>query len=485
MAFDGSPAGGQGVRWLFADQLGPHFVDDHDGPVLLIESRAALRRHRVHRAKAHLLLSALRHRAAELGDRAVYIRADTYREALHRVGGPVHVIHPTSRQALQFVESMGMEVLPPRGFVTTSQQFEDWAGKRPLLERFYRAARRSTGVLMDGDQPVAGRWNLDADNREPPPRGTRTLGVPGPAWPVEDEVDAAVRVDLEDVPTIGRDGPRRFAATRGEALSALDEFVRQRLPAFGTYEDAMLAEDPWMAHSLLSVPMNLGLLDPLEAIAAAESAFRDGAAPLNAVEGFVRQVLGWREYMWHLYWRLPADYADSNHLDARKPLPDWFEHMEGSPARCLDVTLRDVRDSGWAHHIQRLMVLGSWALQRGYDPARLNDWFRRAFVDGYDWVMVGNVIGMSQYADGGIVATKPYTSGGAYIKKMSDYCGGCRFSPDRRTGEQACPFTAGYWDFLARNEQALSDNHRMARPLAGMRRLADLPEVRAAAARFD
>jgi deoxyribodipyrimidine photolyase-related protein len=309
--------------------------------------------------------------------------------------------------------------------------------------------------------------------------------VTPPWWPDEDQVDEQVRSDLENVQTLGNDGPRRFAVTRDEAVAALEVFIKQRLPDFGTYEDAMLAEDSWMAHSLLSVPLNLGLLDPMEVITAAEMAFRNGDAPLNAVEGFVRQILGWREYMWHLYWSLPVDYVDSNHFGAHKTLPTWFEQMEGSPARCLDVTLRDVRETGWAHHIQRLMILGSWALQRGYDPAELNDWFRRAFVDGYDWVMLGNVIGMSQHADGGIVATKPYTSGGAYINKMSDYCKGCRFRPDRRTGEQACPFTAGYWDFLARNEDALHGNHRMGRPLANMRRLSDLPETREAAAQFE
>ena len=472
------------MRWLFADQLGPHFLADYDGPVLLIESQAALRRHHVHRAKAHLILSGLRHLAAELGDRAVYIKADTYREALQRVEEPVHVVHPTSRPALQFVQSLGLEVLPARGFVTSAEQFADWTGERPLLETFYRAARRATGVLMDGGEPVGGRWNLDADNREPPPRKARTLGVPAPWWPNEDVVDEHVRADLESVPTLGRDGPRRFAVTRDEALAALGVFIEQRLPDFGRYEDAMLTGDPWMAHSLLSVPLNLGLLDPPEVIEAAEIAYRNGRAPLNAAEGFIRQILGWREYMWHLYWWLPSDYPTRNYLDARNPLPEWFEQMESSPARCLDVTLREVRETGWAHHIQRLMILGSWALQRGYDPAQLNDWFRRAFVDGYDWVMLGNVIGMSQYADGGIVATKPYTSGGAYIKKMSDYCSDCQFRPDRRTGELACPFTAGYWDFLARNEQALRGNHRMGRPLASMRRLADLPEARQAAARF-
>lgn len=474
------------MRWLFADQLGPHFLDDWDGPVLLVESRAVLRRRTFHRAKAHLVHSALRHAAAELGDRATYIRADTYSEALARVSGPVHVIHPTSRAALDMVQKLGIDVLPPRGFATTAEEFASWSGQRPLMERFYRRARRRTGVLMDGGEPTGGRWNLDAENRHPPPRGAATLGVAPPWWPAEDGIDAAVRVELEDVPTIGSDGPRRFAVTRAEALAALQAFLTDRLPTFGAHEDAMLAGDPWMSHALLSVPLNLGLLDPMEAVTAAEGEYRAGRAPLAAVEGFVRQVLGWREYMWHLYWWLPRDYRRSNHLSATRPLPDWWEGLAGDTgARCLDETMAGVAATGWAHHIQRLMVLGSWALQRGYDPAALTDWFHRAFVDGFDWVMLGNVVGMSQYADGGVVATKPYTSGGAYIKKMSDYCAGCRFRPSERTGPRACPFTAGYWDFLARNEKVLAGNHRMGQPLAGMRRLADLPAVREAAAGFE
>ena len=473
------------MRWLFADQLGPHFLDDWDGPVLLVESRAVLRRRRFHRAKAHLVLSALRHRAAELGDRVVFIQAGTYREALAQVGGPVHVIHPTSRAALGFVRGLGLEVLPPRGFATTAEEFEQWTGGKPLMERFYRGARRRTGVLMDGGEPAGGRWNYDADNREPPPRGATTLGVADPWWPAEDAVDEQVRADLAVIRTVGEDGPRRFAVTRAEAQAALATFLRDRLPGFGAHEDAMLAGDPWMSHSLLSVPLNLGLLDPLEVVQAAEAEFRAGRAPLAATEGFIRQVLGWREYMWHLYWWLPADYRERNVFGAREPLPVWWQELAGSGARCVDVTMQQVRETGWAHHIQRLMVLGSWALQRGYDPAELTDWFHRVFVDGYDWVMLGNVVGMSQYADGGVVATKPYTSGGAYIKRMSDYCRGCRFRPQDRTGDRACPFTAGYWDFLARNEAALVGNHRMKQPLAGMRRLPDLPEVSATAAQVE
>ena len=471
------------ARWLFADQLGPHFLDDWDGPVVLIESRAVLRRRRFHRAKAHLVLSALRHRAAELGDRVRFIQAETYAEALDQVGD-VHVIHPTSRVARDFVRGRGIEVLPARGFETTAEEFRAWSGEKPLLERFYRGARRRTGVLMQGAEPVGGKWNYDAENRQPPPKA-RTLGVPDPWWPSEDGIDAGVRADLAGVQTLGEDGQRRFAVTRAEALAALRSFLDDRLPTFGVYEDAMLAGDAWMSHSLLSVPLNLGLLDPLQVVQAAEAEYRAGRAPLAAVEGFVRQILGLREYMWHLYWSLPDDYRRRNLFEARRPLPAWWQELEGSPARCLDVTLGQVRETGWAHHIQRLMILGSWALQRGYDPAELTDWFHRVFVDGFDWVMLANVVGMSQYADGGIVATKPYTSGGAYIKKMSDYCGGCQFRPDKRTGPQACPFTAGYWDFLARNEGALAGNHRMGQPLAGMRRLADLPEVREVARGWD
>jgi deoxyribodipyrimidine photolyase-related protein len=471
------------ARWLFADQLGSHFLDDFDGPVVLIESRAVLRRRRFHRAKAHLVLSALRHRAADLGDRVRFIQAETYSEALDQVG-EVHVIHPTSRAALAFVKGRGIEVLAPRGFETTAREFRKWTGGKPLMERFYRGARRRTGVLMEGAEPAGGRWNFDADNRQPPPK-TAKLGVPDPWWPAEDGIDEDVRTDLDAIPTVGLDGPRRFAVTEEEAQEALRWFLSDRLPTFGIFEDAMLSEDAWMSHSLLSVPLGLGLLDPLQVVRDAEYEYQAGRAPLAAVEGFIRQILGWREYMWHLYWWLPDDYRERNLFAAHKPLPQWWQDLEGSDARCLDLTLRQVRETGWAHHIQRLMILGSWALQRGYDPAELTDWFHRVFVDGFDWVMLGNVVGMSQYADGGIVATKPYTSGGAYIKRMSDYCGGCRFRPDKRVGPQACPFTSGYWDFLAHNEGALAGNHRMAQPLAGMRRLANLAEVRDAADRWD
>lgn len=489
-------------HWLFGDQLGPHFADprhhgpDAQAPLIMIEARSVLSRRRFHRAKAHLLLSAMRHRAAELGDRVRYVRARTYREGLAEAAGRdrVTVCHPTSRRALGLVGSLDrVDVLPARGFLVTMADFATWAGEhargRLLMEDFYRWVRRGHELLMEGDEPAGGRWNFDDRNREPPPRDARTLDAPGPWRPDEDEIDDRVRYDLDRweregaVSFVGRDGPRRFPATRREALASLRHFVTHRLPCFGPYEDAMLAADPVMCHSLLSAPLNLGLLHPAECVERAERAWRDGAAPLAGVEGFVRQIAGWREYVWHLYWHFGEDYRGRNALRHTAPLPGWFLDLDADAvtARCLATVLAQVRDTGWTHHIPRLMVLGSRALQDGWDPAAVTDWFHRCFVDGYDWVMLPNVVGMSQYADGGLMTTKPYTSGGAYINRMSDLCAPCAYRPGDRAGERACPYTTGYWAFLHRHRERLAGNHRMVRAVRGLDRLGDLPEVLARA----
>jgi deoxyribodipyrimidine photolyase-related protein len=475
------------VRWIFAGQLGPQF--DDGGPMLLIEARSALGRAPMHRAKAHLILSAIRHRARELGDRVEFHQVGRYREVVDG-RDDLEVIDPTSWGARRFVRDLGVEVLPSRGFVTSEAEFQAWASgrgaKRLLMEDFYRAVRVRTGVLMEGDTPAGGKWNYDHDNREAPPRGAATLGLPSPWWPEEDDIDAGVREDLDRwqrdglVRLVGDDGPRRFAATAAEAEEALEDFVENRLRDFGPFEDATLTGDWTMAHSLLSAPMNMGLLDPRHVIDTAAAEWQAGRAPLSSVEGFVRQVSGWRDYIWHMYWHLGESYAtDHNALKATKDLPAEFLTLDPDAieANCLSHTVRDVREHGWAHHIQRLMILGNWALQRGYDPKQLSDWFIGMFVDGTPWVMPPNVVGMSQWADGGIVATKPYAAGGAYINKMSDYCGGCRFDPKKRLGEDACPYTAGYWAFLDRTEPMLRHNNRMAQPLAGLRRLSDREAV--------
>ncbi|WP_329457025.1 cryptochrome/photolyase family protein [Streptomyces sp. NBC_01497] len=507
-------------HWIFGDQLGPRFVDPRHGgpdakaPVIMIEARSVLRRRRFHRAKAHLVLSAMRHRAAELGDRVTYVRADTYAEGLAKVRGArgrLTVCHPTSRRALDFVRAQeGVEILPAKGFMVSHDDFAAWAGRGSggvggtgasgngngngnghghghalRLEGFYRWVRERHDLLMDGDEPAGGRWNLDHDNREPPPRGQDTLDIPGPWRPHEDAIDDEVRSDLDrwerdgDISFVGRDGPRRFPATRREARAALRHFVAHRLADFGSLEDAMLAADPALSHSLLSAPLNLGLLDPAECVERAEAAYRAGDAPLNSVEGFVRQIAGWREYVWHLYWHFGEEYRHRNALRHTAPLPGWFLDLDADAvtANCLSTVLAQVRDTGWTHHIPRLMVLGSRALQDGWDPAAVTDWFHRCFVDGYDWVMLPNVVGMSQYADGGLMTTKPYTSGGAYIHRMSDLCGPCAYRPTDRTGDHACPYTAGYWAFLHRHRDRLSANHRTAQAVKGLDRLKDLREL--------
>jgi deoxyribodipyrimidine photolyase-related protein len=486
----------QAPLWCFGDQLGPavHGLPQHaDREVVLVESSAVLRRRRYHRQKLHLLLSGMRHLDDELGDRSTYHRTATYREALATVGRPVVVHEPTSHAALEFVETLHDEglvaaILPTTTFARPKAEFAAWAGEGSsfTMETFYRNQRTRFEVLMEGDSPVGGKWNLDHDNREPPPKarkdgGRRTLGVPEPWFPEEDAVDDGVRADLDAMAldTVGADGPRRFAVTADEARAALRRFVDERLDPFGPYEDAVLAGDATMAHSLLSVPQNLGVLHPLEAVAAAEQAHHDGTARLNSVEGFIRQVLGWREYIWHLYWHFGKGYHRNNRLDARNALPRWWTELDGDAvtAACLSHTLNEVRDRGWVHHIPRLMILGNHALQRGYRPSELSEWFTTSFVDGFAWVMPPNVVGMSQHADGGRLATKPYASGGAYLNRMTDHCGDCAFDPKVRVGEKACPFTAGYWQFVHRHADLLRANQRTARAVASMDRLSDLDAV--------
>lgn len=476
------------MRFLFADQLGPHF--DDGGQLLFVEAKSVFARRAYHRQKAHLILSALRHRAAEEPDRITLVRAATYRDAFKGYDpSRMTAIAATSRPARALIRDMGFgQVLPERGWFTSVAEFSDWVqrrgNKRLLLEDWYRTVRRTHGLLMEGDQPLTGRWNFDSDNRLPPPRGETHLPVPEPWRPTEDEIDAEVRTELdsweaEGIRFLGTDGPRRFAVTRAEALAALTDFLENRLALFGPYEDAVLWRDPVMAHSLLSVPLNLGLLHPAEVVDRAVQELQDDRATVASVEGFIRQIVGWREYVWHLYWHLGESYEQENALDAQTMPPDWFleSRWEDVQAHCLRRSLQYVAELSYSHHIVRLMVLSNWATQHGYQPQVVNDWFRRAFVDGYPWVMTANVIGMGLYADGGVMATKPYVSGGAYLKKMTDFCSECRYDPKVRVGEDACPFTAGYWAFLNSHREAFAANHRMATALRTMDKLRDLDEL--------
>ena len=474
----GNRIGGLSVQLLFADQLGPHF--DLGGDILLPEVLSQFSKRRYHRQKAHLILYAIRSRA--LDPRVKLEQIDTYRNL---IGDPriEQAIAPTSRPMRSLASAIGVNQLPSRGFCSTDEDWSEFRARKSLrLETFYRERRQKLELLMDGSSPSGGEWNFDHENRKSPPKsglGLQHFQI------VENALDAEVRECLDDLERtgrasfIGKDGPRKFAGTRSEALAALEHFVDHQLPLFGPYEDAIFDGEWVLAHSMLSAPMNLGLLDPLEVAVRAEQAYKEGQASIQSVEGFVRQVIGWRDYVWHLYWEFGDEYLDQNFLGAEQELPaSWLELApEQIEARCVSKTIENTRDNGWAHHIQRLMILGNVALQRGYSPKAMNDWLVDAFVDGTPWVMPANAIGMSLYADGGRMSTKPYAAGGAYVNRMSNYCGGCKFDPKVRVGETACPITAGYWNFLATNQIKLSGNQRMWQAYSGLKRLADIDAV--------
>ena len=336
--------------------------------------------------------------------------------------------------------------------------------------------RRKTGLLMDADgKPEGGQWNYDKDNRETPPRG---VNFPAPHAVAPDAItrDVLDLVAAEFADHFGDLLPFGFPVTRPDAKAALDHFIATALPDFGRYQDAMVAGQDYLFHSILSPCINVGLLDPLEVCEAAVAAWARGDAPLNSVEGFVRQILGWREYMRGMYWWDMPEFARRNALAATRPLPDFYWTGD-TDMRCLSESIGQTKRTAYAHHIQRLMVLGNFAMLAGTDPQAISDWFLVVYADAYEWVEMPNVIGMSQYADGGMIASKPYAGGGAYIDRMSDYCGRCRYNVKQKTGPDACPFNALYWDFLARHEDRLRGNMRMRTIYASWNRMT--PERRA------
>ena len=396
-----------------------------------------------------------------------------------RSGTRIIAAQPTSRPLQSRLDDLGVELVPDDHFLTARADFAKWAqGRRTLLmEDFYRWQRRRLDVLMDAGKPVGGAWNFDADNRLPPPKGPYEW--PAPLEFPPDDID---KVTLQRIEELGLDvtGERpsgTWATTRAGALQQLRHFVTINLANFGPYEDAMPAAT-WSAHhSLLSTYLNIGLISPREVIDAALAEFARGGVPLASIEGFVRQVIGWREYVNGIYWLVNDDYAHRNGLGAHRRLLPLFDTGETRMA-CVRGVVTDVQSRGWVHHIPRLMILANLALLTGIDPADMLAWMRRTFVDASDWVMVPNVIGMGVHADGGWMMTKPYAAGGAYISRMGQYCKPCEFDPKARTGDRACPFTTLYWDFLDRHRPAFEGNHRMAQQVRGLDRLTDLAEVR-------
>ncbi len=394
------------------------------------------------------------------------------------------------REALAAVArdvALPLEIRVDRHFLSTVEEFAAHAkGRKQLrLEFWYRELRRKHRILLDGGGgPEGGDWNYDAENRGSFGRKGPGL-LPAPAtFPPDQttrEVIALVNRRFPDHP--GRLDVFDWPVTPADARVALDDFVAHRLADFGTYQDAMWTREPWLYHSRLAAAMNLKLLDPRDVIAAAEAAYRAGRVPLASAEGFIRQILGWREYVRGLYWLLMPGYADHNVLGAHEPLPPFYWTGEVEMA-CLQDAIRQTLDHGYAHHIQRLMVTGLYALLLGVEPRAVHEWYLAVYVDAVEWVELPNTIGMALHADGGIMASKPYAATGKYIDRMSDHCRGCRFDPAVAVGDDACPFTTLYWDFLARHEARLSANQRMALQVKNLRRL-DADQRAAIAARAD
>jgi len=386
------------------------------------------------------------------------------------------------RQALEAAAreaGLPLEIRTDRHFFTSADDFAAHAkGRKQLrLEYFYRPLREKFGVLMDDGEPAGGQWNYDAENRGAFPKaGPGTLPAPRRFPP-----DATTRGVLDLV-------AKRFAkhpgsldhfdwpVTPADARAALDDFLAHRLGNFGRYQDAIWTGEPWLWHSRLSQAMNLKLLDPRDVVRGAERAWQKGTVPLEAAEGFIRQVLGWREYVRGIYWHFMPEYLDRNALGAEAPLPAFYWSAE-TEMNCLKDAIGQTMQYGY-HHIQRLMVTGLFAMLLGVRPQEVHRWYLAVYVDAVEWVELPNTLGMSQFADGGVMASKPYCATGAYIDRMSNACRGCRYDPKQATGPEACPFTTLYWDFLARHEKLLAKNQRMTMQLKNLARK-DAQELRA------
>lgn len=452
--------------------------------IVFIESKRMQENRKWHKQRLHFLTSSARHFAADLknnGFQVIYRQAETTVIGIEQVKSEFDInevicAKPNSFKLRDQLSKIGVVFIENDFFLTSENQFVQWASSQKTftMENFYRQQRRRLDLLMEGNEPRGGQWNYDSENRLAPPKqhdwgATLTFDF--------DEIDEEVAGELPDSAWGNLDN-KYWATTRTDALRQLSNFLEHHFAQFGPYEDAMPTVSWAGHHSLISPYLNNGLLHPAEVISAAMARFAKGDIPIASCEGFIRQIIGWREYINGMYWYLGADYRNSNGLSANRDLLPLFTDPDKTEMNCVRTIVSDIRDRGWTHHIPRLMVLSNLALLTGVSPIQFLDWMREVFVDAADWVMVPNVIGMATHADEGILMTKPYAAGGAYISKMSHYCSGCKFNPKLRTGHDACPFTTLYWDFLDRNLEKFKKNHRMFQQLAGLKRLSDLPTVR-------
>ena len=503
---------GQGVlRMVLGDQLSPGIsslagLDAKRDVVLMAEVMGECTYVRHHAKKIVLVLSGMRHFARALQARGVTVdyvalddpgntqslRGEFLRAAARHKPASCAVTEPGEYRLAddmrhwQALSGLETDIRDDTRFFARIQEFIAWARPRKSLrmEFFYRDMRRRYGFLMDGDKPEGGDWNYDIENRASLPKGVRN--PPVPAFPPDEITRDVIAMVARQFPDhVGSAADFALPVTREQARAALADFIANRLPNFGTFQDAMRAGEPVLFHALVSTSLNLGLLDPAEICAAAEAAYKSGHAKLNAVEGFIRQILGWREYVRGIYWLNMPDYASKNALSATRRLP-WFYWTGQTRMNCLHHAITDTIAHAYAHHIQRLMITGNFALLAGLHPDEVDEWYLIVYADAYEWVEMPNVRGMALFADGGIMASKPYAASGAYINRMSDYCKGCAYDVKDAVGENACPFNYLYWDFLARNEKSLAGNNRLAMPMKTLSRMdpAKLAQMRGRAASF-
>jgi deoxyribodipyrimidine photolyase-related protein len=432
-----------------------------------------------HKERLFFLISSARHFAQSLeeeGFTVEYIKAATTIDGLNVISKkhkklPITCAEPSSFRQFEALKAHGVSFIENDFFLTPRPLFAQWAGgqKSFIMEGFYRAQRVRLGILVEKGKPTGGAWNFDKENRLPPPKKYE-----GPAYleHKRDEIDAEVAKELGHTPT------KNWATTRKGALAQMKNFFDNHFGEFGPLEDAMTTDNWALHHSLLSPYINNNLLHPSEVVAAAGKAFAKGDIPIESAEGFIRQLIGWREYVNGMYWFLGPEYRENNQLKATRKLLPLFTDPNATKMNCIKTTVTDINERAWVHHIPRLMLLSNLALVTGTNPQAFLDWMREVFIDASEWVMVPNVIGMGVHADGGLMMTKPYPAGGAYISRMSNYCKGCEYNPKLRSGDTACPFTTLYWDFLDRHHEAFAKNHRMSQTLFGLKRLSDLPELR-------
>jgi deoxyribodipyrimidine photolyase-related protein len=454
-------------------------ADPAQDRILFVESARMRSGRNWHPERLFFLISSARHFVEELQDegfRVDYVKAPTTKDGIlaHREKYGKNSLHATAQSSFRLQRTLGelgATFVANDFFLTPRDVFEEWAAnqKTYLMENFYREQRRRLDILMVKGKPEGGAWNFDKENRLPPPKNY--------LWPDyrgfdRDEIDHQVASELGMTPST------TWATTRAGALTQLERFIKEHFANFGPYEDAM-ALDSWsLHHSVISPYINNGLLHPQEVVVAALKAFKSGKIPIESAEGFIRQIIGWREYINGMYWHLGEEYRDQNNLRADRPLLPLFTSSAKTQMNCVRSIVHDVEERAWVHHIPRLMVLSNLALITGTNPREFLEWMRERFIDASDWVMVPNVIGMGMHADGGKMMTKPYAAGGAYISRMSEYCRECVYNPKLRIGSDACPFTTLYWDFLDRNKEIFGKNHRMFQQINGLKRLSDLPELR-------